>query len=434
MAVKLDKTREDLEQEITCPLCLGIFEDPRVLSCQHVYCKSCLENLASRAGNMSVTCPECRKVSQMLPGGVSALPVAFQINRLKALVARMGLEEGGAAPLGTCQTDGSETGPPERSGASKCVQHPSQTLDLYCHQCEEFACRDCIVFDRKHVDHHYSKVEVVANEFREEIKQKLTYFQKESTVEEALVAVTAVHKSVVESREIISGKISVSYDTAIRAMQEEKQKAIEKVKQEADVKLKEIVKHEAAITTTLSDSHTVQSSVWHMVGRLGDVDFLSRKKEVTLQIDRLQKSGNRLPKIQSDITVIKGEMLVAHKWPVQIYEVFDLLRSTIEISKSACRVNESSRAIITLCDSCNDPCPIKQSVMAELRSARFGHTITADIAVRSSSSYEACFTPTLRTRGCCQLLVTVGGRMIGRKPIEVFVECPPHLLGEPVVL
>ena len=432
MAAKPDKTREDLEQEITCPLCLGTFEDPRVLSCQHVYCKSCLENLASRAGNMSITCPECRKVSPMLAGGVSGLPVAFQINRLKALVARMGLEEVGAAPLGTCETDGSETGPPEHGGASKCVQHPSQSLDLYCHQCEAFACRDCIVFDRKHVDHHYSKVEVVANEFREEIKQKLTSFQKESAVEEALVAVTAAHKSVVESRKIISGKIVVSYDTAIRAMQEEKQKAIEKVKQETDIKLKEIVKHEAAITTTLSDSHTVQSSVWHMVGRLGDVDFLSRKKEVTLQIDRLKKSGDNLPKIQSDIAGIKGEMLVAHKWPVQIYEVFDLLCSAVEISKSACRVNESSRAVITLRDSCNDPCPLKQSVMVELRSARFGHTVTADIITRSSSSYEARYTPTLRTRGHCQLLVTVGGRMIGREPIEVFVECPPQLLGEPV--
>ena len=430
MAAKPDKTREDLEQEITCPLCLGTFEDPRMLSCQHVYCKSCLENLASRAGNMSVTCPECRKVSPMLAGGVSGLPVAFQINRLKALVARMGLEEGGAAPLGTCETDGSETGPPEHGGASNCVQHPSQSLDLYCRQCDEFACSDCILFDRKHLDHPYGKVKVIANEYRKEMKQKLTSIQELSVVEEAAVAVQAARKNVTDSHDIIFGKISKCYDAAMRALEEEKKKAIEKVKQEANVKLREIVKHEATITSTMSDSHVVQSSV-ELAGGLGDVGFLSRKKEVFFQINQLRKRSGSLPKIQPDTFYLKVDFVI-YKQQKHFYTVADLLCCTVEISKSACRVNESSSAVITLRDSCNDPCPIKQSVMVELRSARFSYIVTADIIARSSSSYEARYTPTLRTRGHCQLLVTVDGRMMGREPIEVFVECPPQLLGEPV--
>ena len=279
MEEKLDKTREDLEQEITCPLCLGTFEDPRVLSCQHVYCKSCLEKLASRAGNMSVACPECRKVSPMLAGGVSGLPVAFQINRLKALVARMGLDEGGAAP-GTSETDGPEVVQPERSsrGVSKCVQHPSQNQDLYCHQCEEFACRDCIVFDRKHVDHPYDKVEVIASECRKEMRRKLTSLQEQPIAEEVLVAVKAACISVEDSRDLISSKISMSYDTAIRPLEEEKQKATEKVRHDADVKLRDMMKHEATITGTMSDFRAVQISVEHMVGRVGDVEFLSRKR------------------------------------------------------------------------------------------------------------------------------------------------------------
>ena len=37
------------------------------------------------------------------------------------------------------------------------------------------------------------------------------------------------------------------------------------------------MKHDATITSTISCFSAVQSSLEHMVGRVGDVDFLSRK-------------------------------------------------------------------------------------------------------------------------------------------------------------
>ena len=80
---------KDLEREITCPLCLETFEDPRMLPCQHIYCKSCLDLLASQNGNVSITCPECRKETALVGGRVADLPVAFQINRLKELVPNL---------------------------------------------------------------------------------------------------------------------------------------------------------------------------------------------------------------------------------------------------------------------------------------------------------------------------------------------------------
>ena len=315
---------------------------------------------------------------------------------------------------------------------SKCVQHPSQNQDLYCRQCEEFVCRDCIVFDRKHVDHPYDKIEVIASECRKEMRRKLTSLQEQSITEEALVAVKAACVSVEDSRDVISSKISMSYDTAIRALEEEKQKAIEKVRHDVDVKLRDMMKHEATITSTTSDFRAVQRSVEHMVSRVGDVDFLSRNKKVLLQINQIQESSSSLPKIQLDTAHLQGEILIAHEQRRQLYEVVDLFHSTIDISKCTSNVNESSIAVITLRDSCNDPCPLKQSVMVELQSARFGHTITSDIVIHSSSRYEARYTPTLRTRGHCELLVMVGGRKIGREPIKLFIKCPPHLLGEPV--
>ena len=54
--------------------------------------------------------------------------------------------------------------------------------------------------------------------------------------------------------------------------------------------------------------------------------------------------------------------------------------------------------------------------------------------LQSASCYEALYTPSLRTRGNCQLLVKVNGCLIGNEPIPVFVECPPEILGEPLYI
>ena len=54
--------------------------------------------------------------------------------------------------------------------------------------------------------------------------------------------------------------------------------------------------------------------------------------------------------------------------------------------------------------------------------------------LQSASCYEALYTPSLRTRGNCQLLVKVNGCLIGNEPMPVFVECPPEILDEPVYI
>ncbi|XP_021109377.1 tripartite motif-containing protein 59 isoform X4 [Heterocephalus glaber] len=40
----------NFEDELTCPICYSIFEDPRVLPCSHTFCRSCLENVLQASG------------------------------------------------------------------------------------------------------------------------------------------------------------------------------------------------------------------------------------------------------------------------------------------------------------------------------------------------------------------------------------------------
>uniref|UniRef100_A0A8B9JTP0 Tripartite motif containing 110 n=1 Tax=Astyanax mexicanus TaxID=7994 RepID=A0A8B9JTP0_ASTMX len=50
-----------LEEELTCPVCLDLYRDPRLLPCGHNFCLPCLRRLKSRSERGRLRCPECRQ-------------------------------------------------------------------------------------------------------------------------------------------------------------------------------------------------------------------------------------------------------------------------------------------------------------------------------------------------------------------------------------
>lgn len=59
MAKALEDTL--LEQELTCPVCLEIYQEPHLLPCGHNFCLKCLQRLESNANRGRLRCPECRE-------------------------------------------------------------------------------------------------------------------------------------------------------------------------------------------------------------------------------------------------------------------------------------------------------------------------------------------------------------------------------------
>ena len=443
MAAK--QSLEDLQQEVTCPLCLGTFEDPRVLPCQHVYCKTCLDALASRGGNVSLICPECRKETNLLEGGVSGLLVAFHMNRLKELVAKMMLEEGTIAEVdavGTVEADIS----PRRSGVSSCTRHPSQTLDVYCHKCKEVVCRDCILFDKEHASHPYDKLEVVTKEQREAVEKLLaSLLRKQPAIQKIMADVRNAHHYIVESRGVVSAKIGESFDRVMSVIEEKKQSEVQRFQSEAHREVQDLESHEMTLKNFMSEVSAVQSLVER--GKLlGDVDFMARKKGMSFKINQMLSRIDNLLLVQhkSDLNAqvihvgtgsVEEAGLLCDRY-LQPYKVVDplLLQCTASATTGDERIQigEAATASIVLNGSDGIACCIQQCITVELCSARFGERVSAKVVVQSASHYEALYTPSLRTRGNCQLFVKVNGCLIGGKPMPVFVECPPKLLGEPV--
>ncbi|XP_010878885.4 tripartite motif-containing 13 isoform X2 [Esox lucius] len=73
---------ELLEEDLTCPICCCLFEDPRVLPCSHSFCKKCLEGILEGNNRGPVwrppfKCPSCRKETPQ--NGINSLQINYSL-------------------------------------------------------------------------------------------------------------------------------------------------------------------------------------------------------------------------------------------------------------------------------------------------------------------------------------------------------------------
>ncbi|KAG7467411.1 hypothetical protein MATL_G00153570 [Megalops atlanticus] len=116
-------TMELLEEDLTCPICCCLFEDPRVLPCSHSFCRKCLEGILD--GNRSPSwrppfkCPTCRKETPH--NGIHSLQVNYS---LRGIVEKYN-------KIRICPK------------MSLCRQHSCQPLNIFCATDLKLICGFC---------------------------------------------------------------------------------------------------------------------------------------------------------------------------------------------------------------------------------------------------------------------------------------------------
>uniref|UniRef100_A0A3Q4GK57 RING-type domain-containing protein n=1 Tax=Neolamprologus brichardi TaxID=32507 RepID=A0A3Q4GK57_NEOBR len=53
---------EELQSELTCPVCLELFHDPVILECGHHFCQVCIIQCWEAKADELSSCPKCRNV------------------------------------------------------------------------------------------------------------------------------------------------------------------------------------------------------------------------------------------------------------------------------------------------------------------------------------------------------------------------------------
>lgn len=128
---------ELLEEELTCPICCCIFDDPRVLLCSHSFCKKCLEGILE--GNRGpfrapFKCPTCRKETPH--NGASSLQINYSLRGIVEKYSRIRV----------------------MPRMSICKQHCGQPLNIFCATDLKLICGFCATTDA-HKDHKFSSLE-----------------------------------------------------------------------------------------------------------------------------------------------------------------------------------------------------------------------------------------------------------------------------------
>ena len=115
----------NLNEEVSCSVCMVTFTEPKQLPCLHSFCLHCLEGIQRTSGRHDViTCPECRRESQVPGGNLKDLPTNFRINSLLDVLA-----------IRECDSTGVKCG--------NCDKRRVESFN--CFQCCSFWCDECII-------------------------------------------------------------------------------------------------------------------------------------------------------------------------------------------------------------------------------------------------------------------------------------------------
>jgi len=65
-SLTLNKTRDEIEEEVSCAICFELFRDPVQLMCSHTFCRQCAIECAHRSSNKTdLECPMCRQMTSV---------------------------------------------------------------------------------------------------------------------------------------------------------------------------------------------------------------------------------------------------------------------------------------------------------------------------------------------------------------------------------
>ena len=203
-----------LKSQLTCPICLDQYTDPRVLPCAHCYCKDCIDHLPVELenGRYVVRCPTCRQPSELRERGASSLPVAFHINNLLEIDQLL----------------------KKASFVQCCHAHGNKPMDLYCETCEEHICFKCST--EFHRDHMCDRAEDLFIKHKQQIEACLKPVKEQiDVVKQILNHFDTREREMREQEEVVQKKINDIYQQLMSELQESKRR----LSQEAAAALQE---------------------------------------------------------------------------------------------------------------------------------------------------------------------------------------------------
>ena len=328
-----------LEEQLTCPVCLDLYTNPKTLPCLHSFCEACIERFPQEKEGETyyLSCPTCRHRTELPGGGAGAFPVAFTLNNLKDVHSLLKkVSDPQQVTCDNCTTvnatgyckdcskflcqkciDAHKVWPPiahhkmasldevtasvsSTSQSLPAKQEPTLTcsvpshdepLKYYCDTCDESICRDCVILTHK--DHKYNLMAESYTKHRQELEHSLNPVKgKIEALKKILSALAKREGEIRERGEGVLEEIHEMVEEMMNVLRESERKLSEEAKRVTDAKLEVLSGQAKSAQISLSLLEHIEDYVEESV-KIGTPQqvlgskkqMMERMSEVTTQIN-----------------------------------------------------------------------------------------------------------------------------------------------------
>ncbi|XP_060904023.1 zinc-binding protein A33-like [Labrus mixtus] len=249
---------EELQSELTCPVCLELFRDPVILECGHHFCQVCIIQCWEAKSDELSSCPKCRKsCARKLRPNSLLCNVVDSVRRAGTMDSPAGmlgwdpgchdLEEPEEREPGSSMSSlASSTGHWPRLGMDMCEEH-EEKLKLYCEDDQLPICLVCGM-SRDHKTHNVIPITEAFENYKDKLSVALQRVQLQS--EEASIFQTQTNDKIHLIKERagdLEEMVTAEFGLLREFLLEEEERIKEKLKKQKEEKLNQL---EEALTKT----------------------------------------------------------------------------------------------------------------------------------------------------------------------------------------
>ena len=319
--------RLKMEEQLTCPVCLDDYTNPKTLPCLHSFCQECLERLPLDKKNEAyyISCPTCRQRAELPDKGVEAFPTAFHLNNLKEM---QGLLNNRASTVPTFI-------PEEVVHVHVCEDH-GKPLDLFCETCDEAICVTCQFGDHKH--HKYDLITEKYDQHCQNLKECLIPVEKRKGVlQKVLSAIVEREGEIRERGEGVLTEIHEMVEEMVNVLRESERKLTEQAKRVTDARLKVLSEQKKSAEKSLKLVEDVMNDVEESLKTGSPQQVLRSKKQM---IERM--SDVTLPINWEDLYPVEKADFALSKDIKSLHHIGDILTHS-STALQQCRVKKIDR-------------------------------------------------------------------------------------------
>jgi DNA-binding beta-propeller fold protein YncE len=468
---------EELEQEVTCPVCQDHFQEPKILPCLHYYCKGCIEALAKRAGgpNQPFPCPECRTPTLLPQGDPDQLQTAFFINRMKEVHAKLEKVEGkveakceicsGGVATAFCRQcaeficekckeshermktfaghkvstlhelkeGGAKTIIAARSAPPPICKVHDEQAKIYCYDCKTLICRDCVVKD--HRDHEYEFVKKASPETKKKLMEHLTPLcEIQAGIQGAVRNVEGAKANIIAMDKSMTTSIKQSFQELRDILDKREKELLAETAATVEKKMTNLTVQQKKLEMSSGTIQSLVEFVERSVENATDEELMTIHTQMMTRISE-ETEKQRLNNLELD-PVEEADREVTIDCASELIKLCQqnakmaFAPVNVAIENIDTSVDETSKVEMCLTYQNGRPAKKMQNMKVVLTSKVDGSRVPTKIARKQRNTYQIEFTPTVRGRH--QLEVMYDDIPVLREPVEIFVKIPPNILGQPV--